>query len=177
VAHALWRALIQADRVFKEFRGRFLGKSSPSHFFWGAFDLAVTRFSGRRAPMWNGPAFNVHPHVMHESYSHEVSSAGFWLGNATAPAMFYSYAVPEPAGFRDATISPPEAAYNTDMGEFVLAYDTVRTSEQPDEVLMSFLETTYAAAADRGTWDRVLLEQRPACACDLIGAAPMKSGR
>ena len=173
--NAFWRALIQADRVFKQFRGRFLGKSSPSHFFWGAFDLAVTRFSGRRAPMWNGSALNVHPHVMHESYSHEVSSAGLWLGNDTAPAMFYSYAVPEPTGFRDATITPPDATYNTDMGEFILPYDAVRTSQHPDDVLMSFLEATYAAAADNGSWDRVLLEQRPACACDLIGTAPMKN--
>ncbi len=176
-ANAFWRALIQVDRVFTEFRGRFLGKSSPSHFFWGAFDLAVTRFSGRRAPIWNGPALNVHPHVMHESYSHEVSSAGFWLGNATAPAAFYSYAVPEPTGFRESRVAPPEATYNTEMGEFVLLYEVVRASTHPEVVLMSFLETTYAAAADSGKWDRVLLEQRPECACRLIGARPMKSSR
>jgi hypothetical protein len=166
-AHAFWRALVQVDRVFKQFRGRFLGKSSPVHFFWGGFDLAVTRFSGRRAPMWNGQAFNVHPHVMHESYSHEASSAGFWLGNASVPPMFYSYAVPEPAGFRDAPVKAAAAAYNTELGEFVLPYESVRSSERPDEVLMAFLESTYAAAADLGGWDRVLLEQRPACACDL----------
>jgi hypothetical protein len=164
-AHTYWRALIQADRVFKRFRGGFLGKSSPVHFFWGAFDLAVTRFSGRRAPMWSGAVVNVHPHVMHASYSHEVSSAGFWVGSG-APALFYSYAVPEPSGFRQAAVRPPEAAYSSDMGEFVLPYDVVRASERPDETLRSFLDTTYAAAADLGNWDRVLLEQQPACVCD-----------
>jgi uncharacterized protein DUF5996 len=174
-ATVFWHALIQVDRVFKEFRGRFLGKSSPSHFFWGAFDLAVTRFSGRRAPMWNGQAFNVHPHVMHESYSHEVSSAGFWTGNATAPAGFYSYAVPEPTGFREAAVSPRDATYNTDMGEWLLPYESVRMAEHPALELMSFLQTTYAAAADLGKWDRVFLEQRPNCACDLMDAKPMKS--
>jgi hypothetical protein len=162
---AFWRALIQADRVFKQFRGRFLGKSSPVHFFWGGFDLAVTRFSGRRAPMWSGTVVNVHPHVMHASYSHEVSSAGFWVGSG-APPMFYSYAVPEPSGFRDAATRPPETTYSPEMGEFLLPYEVVRTSEQPDETLHSFLETTYAAAADLGNWDRVLLEQPSPCQCD-----------
>src|SRR5204863_4008372 len=99
-AHRCWRILVQADRVLKRFRGQFLGKASPVHFFWGSFDLAATRFSGRRGPMWNGPVFNVHPHVMHESYSHEVSSAGFWPGSTDAAPIFYSYAVPEPGGFR-----------------------------------------------------------------------------
>ena len=112
--------LVQVDRVFKQFRGRFLGKSSPAHFFWGSFDLAVTRFSGRRAPMWNGEALNVNPHVMHESYAHEASSAGFWPGDASVPAMFYSYSVPEPAGFRDASVPPAAAGYNTQVGQFVL---------------------------------------------------------
>jgi hypothetical protein len=165
-AYAFWRALIQADRIFKQFRGRFLGKSSPVHFFWGAFDLAVTRFSGRRAPMWKGQALNVHPHVMHESYSHEVSSAGFWPGNASAPPLFYSYAVPEPAGFRDASVAPSAATYSAEMGEFVLPYEAVRTSNRPDEALMNFLESTYTAAADLGGWDRPLLEERPACTCN-----------
>jgi hypothetical protein len=174
-AHAFWRALVQVDRVFKLFRGRFLGKSSPVHFFWGGFDLAVTRFSGRRAPMWTGQAFNVHPHVMHESYSHEVSSAGFWPGGPSAPPMFNSYAVPEPPGFRDAPVAPSEASYNREMGEFVLPYEAVRTSEHPDEVLMSFLESTYTAAANLGGWDRVLLEQRPPCACDLQETPPDRS--
>jgi hypothetical protein len=170
-AHTFWRILIQVDRVFKQFRGRFLGKSSPVHFFWGAFDLAVTRFSGRRAPMWSGTALNVNPHVMHASYSHEVSSAGFWPGDANTPPVFYSYAVPEPAGFSSASaaVRPAEAAYNQQMGEFVLPYAAVRTAEQPDGVLHEFLQTTYAAAADLGGWDRPLLEESPPCQCDLEG--------
>ena len=166
-AEAIWRVLIQADRVFKIFRGRFLGKSSPVHLFWGAFDLAATRFSGRRGPMWQGTALNVHPHVMHESYSHEVSSAGLWLGNTSGPPMFYSYAVPEPAGFKDAAVAPPGAAYNAEMGEFVLSYDVVRGAADPDQALTAFLESTYDAAADLGGWDRELLEHRPACLCTL----------
>jgi uncharacterized protein DUF5996 len=166
-AHAFWRILVQADRVFKQFRGRFLGKSSPVHFFWGGFDLAVTRFSGRRAPMWTGPVLNVHPHVMHASYSHEVSSAGFWPGDANTPSIFYSYAVPGPPGFADAAVLPDGAAYSRDMGEFILPYDVVRTSLRPDEALDQFLSTTYVAAADFGTWDRPLLEQQPTCQCDL----------
>jgi Family of unknown function (DUF5996) len=165
-AHEFWRALIQVDRVFKQFRGRFLGKASPVHFFWGGFDLAVTRFSGRRAPMWHGQTLNVGPHVMHESYSHEVSSAGFWLGNA-APPMFYSYAVPQPDGFPNAEVAPAAAGYNTEMGEFVLPYEAVRTSDNPEQMLTSFLESTYAAAADLGNWDRELLEHRPACGCTV----------
>jgi hypothetical protein len=164
-AQAFWRTLIQADRVFKQFRGRFLGKSSPVHFFWGAFDLAVTRFSGRRAPLWSGTVVNVHPHVMHASYSHEVSSAGFWVGSG-APPMFYSYAVPTPGGFADAAVRPSRAAWSPEMGEFVLPYEAVRASDQPDETLREFLESTYAAAADLGKWDRELLEQQPACLCD-----------
>jgi hypothetical protein len=168
-AHAFWRALLQADRIFKQFRGRFLGKSSPVHFFWGGFDLAVTRFSGRRAPMWAGSILNVNPHVMHASYSHEVSSAGFWPGDGSAPSIFYSYAVPQPAGFPQAAVRPGDTTYNTQMGEFVLPYETVRTAAQPDQALREFLETTYAAAADLGGWDRVLLEERPPCLCDTEG--------
>ena len=170
--HTLWRALVQVDRVFKQFRGRFLGKSSPVHFFWGSFDLAVTRFSGRRAPMWNGPALNVKPHVMHESYSHEVSSAGFWPGNADSEPVFYSYAVPEPTGLRDAAVLPSGAAYNSELGEFVLPYNAVRIAEHPDEALMSFLNSTYSAAASLGGWDRELLEVRPPCVCDLARSTP-----
>jgi hypothetical protein len=166
-AHAFWRALIQADRVFKRFRGGFLGKCSPVHFFWGGFDLAVTRFSGRRGPMYTGAALNVCRHVMHESYSHEVSSVGFWPGSDTAPAMFYSYAVPEPAGYRDAAVRPGAASYSSEMGEFVLPYAAVQASSQPDETLLEFLDSTYAAAAERGGWDRELLEERPPCLCDL----------
>jgi hypothetical protein len=168
-AHAFWRALMQADRVFKQFRGQFLGKSSPVHFFWGGFDLAVTRFSGRRAPMWSGPLVNVHPHVMHESYSHEVSSAGFWPGNATVPPIFYSYAVPGPPGLAEAAVGPSGAAYSQEMGEFVLPYESVRAAAQPDESLHEFLQTTYSAAANLGNWDRPLLEESPTCLCDLEG--------
>jgi Family of unknown function (DUF5996) len=169
VAHAFWRVLIQVDRVFKQFRGRFLGKSSPVHFFWGGFDLAVTRFSGRRAPMWSGQVLNVHPHVMHESYSHEVSSAGFWPGAPSTPPMFYSYAVPQPPGFADATVQPSGAAYGQEMGEFILPYEVVRASDRPDETLTAFLQTTYNAAADLGGWDRPLLEESPPCLCDVEG--------
>ena len=157
-----WRALVQVDRVFKQFRGRFLGKASPVHFFWGGFDLAVTRFSGRRAPMWKGATLNVHPHVMHESYSHEVSSAGFWLGTESVPAVFYSYAVPEPDGYRGAPVEPGGGAYSQEIGEFMLPYEVVRTAPVPDDALRAFLESTYAAAADLGHWDRGLLEERPA---------------
>ena len=161
VAHAAWQSFIQADRVFNVFRGRFLGKCSPVHFFWGGFDLAVTRFSGRRAPMYTGPAFNVAPHVMHVSYSHEVCSAGLWPGNDQTPPMFYCYAVPEPAGFADTA----GYTYNTELGEFVLPYADVASSLDPDAALLDFLQTTYTAAADLGGWDRELLEHQPACAC------------
>lgn len=171
-AYDFWRALVAADRVFKAFRGEFLGKSSPVHFFWGSFDLAVTRFSGRRAPMWSGPVLNVHPHVMHESYSHEVSSAGLWLGDATAPATFYSYAVPAPPGFAEAAVGPSAAAFSPQMGEFVLPYESVRTADRPDEALHEFLRSSYTAAADLGGWDRALLEERPGCLCDLDGRPP-----
>jgi hypothetical protein len=159
--------LVQADRVLKQFRGRFLGKSSPVHFFWGSFDLAVTRFSGRRAPLWSGPVVNVHPHVMHESYSHEVSSAGYWPGDGTAPSIFYSYAAPAPPGFDAAAVRPGGASYHPALGEFVLPYADVAAAERPDEILLEFLETTYSAAADLGNWDRQLLEERPACLCDV----------
>jgi hypothetical protein len=168
-AHAFWRALIQVDRVFKQFRGRFLGKSSPVHFFWGGFDLAVTRFSGRRAPMWSGRVLNVDPHVMHASYSHELSSAGFWFGDGTLPAMFYSYAVPTPSGFAEAAVRPGGAVFNNELGEFVLPYESVRAAGEPDEALREFLQSTYDAAADLGGWDRTLLEEAPRCLCDMEG--------
>jgi hypothetical protein len=168
-AHTFWRVLVQVDRVFKQFRGQFLGKSSPVHFFWGAFDLAVTRFSGQRGPMWSGTALNVNPHVMHASYSHEVSSAGFWPGDDSAPPVFYSYAVPEPPGFAAAAVGPAEATYSQQMGEFVLPYAAVRAAERPDAALGEFLESTYAAAADLGGWDRPLLEESPRCMCDVEG--------
>jgi Family of unknown function (DUF5996)/BON domain len=169
-AHAFWRALIQVHRVFERFRGRFLGKCSPVHFFWGSFDLAVTRFSGRRAPLWTGSVVNVHPHVMHESYSHELGSAGFWPGGSGASPMFYSYAVPEPTGFSEARVGPAGTSYNSQLREFVLPYDAVRLADQPDDALRDFLESTYAAAANLGAWDRVLLEHRPPCHCRSSGA-------
>jgi hypothetical protein len=165
-AARFWRALLQADRVLQQFRGRFLGKSSPVHFFWGSFDMAVTRFSGRSAPPYAGAALNVDPHVMHEAYSHEQVSAGFWPGDSRYPhAAFYVYAVPEPPGFREASVEPEGAFYSTDLGEYVLPYDVVRAAPDPDAALLGFLQSTYAAAASLGGWDRVALEERPACSC------------
>ena len=150
--------LVNSDRVFKQFRTGFLGKASPVHFFWGSFDLAVTRFSGRRAPRHPGGVPNLPDAVAHEAYSHEVSSAGFWPGNEAFPrAAFYAYAYPEPPGFRDRP-APPGAAFDTSLGEFILPYDTVAQSQDPDALLLDFLSTTYAAAADAGVWDRAALE-------------------
>jgi Family of unknown function (DUF5996) len=157
-AHRFWRALVQVDRVFKLFRTGFLGKVSPIHFFWGSFDLAVTRFSGRPAPLHPGGVPHLPDAITREAYSHEVSSAGFWPGNDAFPqAAFYSYAYPEPAGFRDRTVTPG-AGFDTKLGEFILLYDTVRTAAKPDDLLLDFLMTTYAAAADTGRWDRAALE-------------------
>jgi hypothetical protein len=157
-AHRFWRALVQADRVFKLFRTGFLGKASPVHFFWGSFDLAVTRFSGRRAPIHPGGVPGLPDAVTREAYSHEVSSAGFWPGNDAFPrAAFYSYAYPEPAGFR-ARPASPGAAFDTTLGEFILPYDTVAEALEPDALLLDFLSTTYAAAAETGGWDRAALE-------------------
>ena len=154
-----WRILTQASRVFTEFRSRFIGKVSPVHFFWGAFDLAVSRFSGRTAPLHPGTP-NCPRFVMVEAYSHEVSSCGFWPGGGLVdePA-FYSYAYPEPQGFKDYHIQPPEAFYHTEMGEFLLPYEVVRTAKSPDEVLLAFLQSTYEAAATRARWDRRALER------------------
>ncbi|MCB8819569.1 DUF5996 family protein [Microvirga rosea] len=158
-AHRFWRALIQADRVFKRFRTAFLGKSSPVHFFWGSFDLAVTRFSGRKAPPHPGGVPSLPDAVVREAYSHEVSSAGFWPGSDAFPqAAFYSYAYPEPPGFRDKSVKPSEASFNTQLGEFILPYDAVRQAEQPDEAVLSFLQSTYEAAAEAAQWDRQTLE-------------------
>jgi len=157
-AHAFWLALIQADRVFKQFRTSFLGKASPVHFFWGSFDLAVTRFSGRKAPLHPGGAPGLPDGVTREAYSHEVSSAGFWPGNDAYPAAaFYSYAYPEPRGFRDCPVSEG-AQFDAKLGEFVLPYDVVRTAPDPDALLLDFLFATYTAAADTGGWDRAQLE-------------------
>ena len=156
---AYWRALAQADRVLTDFRAGFLGKCSPVHFFWGAFDLAVTRFSGRPAPPHPGGAPRLADWAMREAYSHEVSSAGFWPGPEIGGAAFYSYAYPEPDGFAAAEVQPDAARYDADLGEFVLPYEAVRTAADPDATLRAFLEATYAAAADRAGWDRDALER------------------
>jgi hypothetical protein len=161
-AQRFWRILVQADRVFSQFRTSFLGKNSPVHFFWGSFDLAVTRFSGRRAPPHPGGVPNLPDAVVREAYSHEVSSAGFWPGsNVVAYPVFYSYAYPEPAGFRRATIRPQAAFFNEALGEFLLPYDVVRTAPDPDAALLAFLQSTYEAAADAAHWDRAALECVP----------------
>ena len=157
-AHRFWRALVQADRIFKLFRSGFVGKASPVHFFWGSFDLAVTRFSGRPAPLHPGGVPGLPDDVAREAYSHEVSSAGFWPGNQAFPrAAFYSYAYPEPTGFRERPTSSG-AAFDMTLGEFILPYDTVAQSRNPDALLLDFLSTTYAAAADVAGWDRAALE-------------------
>jgi hypothetical protein len=157
-SHVFWRALVQADRVFKLFRSGFLGKASPVHFFWGSFDLAATRFSGRRAPLHPGGVPALPDAVTREAYSHEVSSAGFWPGNDAFPqAAFYSYAYPQPPGFRDRPVTPG-AYFEPALGEFVLPYDTVRGAADPDALLLDFLSATYAAAAEAGGWDRAALE-------------------
>jgi hypothetical protein len=159
-ANRFWRVLVQADRVFKHFRARFIGKCSPVHFFWGAPDLAVTRFSGRRAPEHPGGIPNLPDWVTRDAYSHEVSSCGFWPGGATIPyAAFYSYAYPEPAGFSEAPVQPPAAFYSPDFREFILPYDVVRESKSPDATLLDFLQTTYEAAANLAKWDRPSLER------------------
>ena len=157
-----WRVLLQVNRVLHGFRTSFIGKCSPVHFFWGSFDLAVTRFSGRRAPLHPGGLPNLPDAVTQEAYSHEVSSAGFWPGSAGVeyPA-FYSYAYPEPPGFSAAPIRPKEAFYSNDLREYVLPYDAVRSAPDPDGLLMDFLISTYEAAAVLGKWDRAALE------CDI----------
>lgn len=159
-ATRLWQVLVQADRVLKRFRGRFLGKASPVHFFWGGFDLAATRFSGRRAPLHPGGVPHVGNWVMQEAYSHEVSSLGFWPGRGPTPEpVFYAYAYPEPEGFRSYPVKPAAARYDEELREFVLPYEAVRTATSPDDALLDFAQTTYAAAADRGGWDRAALER------------------
>jgi hypothetical protein len=154
---AYWRALLHVDRAFGLFRTAFLGKSSPVHLFWGAFDLAVTRFSGRRAPLHPGGIAGLPDAVTREAYSHEVSSAGFWPGDGRYPhAAFYSYAYPMPPGFAQATVEPAEAEWRDDLGEWLLPYDAVRKAVDPPVALARFLETSYRAAADLGHWDRSL---------------------
>ena len=157
----MWQALLQMDRVFKEFRARFIGKCSPVHFFWGSFDLAVTRFSGREAPPHPGGVPNFPDWVAREAYSHEVSSAGFWPGGGPVeyPA-FYSYAYPAPEGFAAARAAPAAASFSTALGEFLLPYDAVRTATSPDETLLEFLQSTYEAAANLAKWPRAALERK-----------------
>ncbi len=161
-ANRFWRVLVQADRIFTAFRARFLGKASPVHFFWGSFDLAVTRFSGRRAPP-HPAAPNVADRVTREAYSHEVSSCGFWPGGAgLEQPIFYSYAYAEPEGFKAAPIRPKSAFYSRELGEFILPYHEVREATAPEETLLDFLQSTYEAAADLAHWDRAALERAAA---------------
>lgn len=153
-ASRYWRALLQAQRVFDRFRARFRGKCSPVHYFWGGADLAVTRFSGRRAPEHPGGVPHLPDWVARDAYSHEVSSAGFWAGNDQHPyALFYAYAYPEPAGFAQASVRPAAARYSAELREFVLPYDAVARSASPDETLLEFLQSTYEAAAGADEWD------------------------
>ena len=154
-AHRFWRILVTVDSLFKEFRGRFIGKSSPVHFFWGSFDLAVTRFSGRPAPERPGA-----DRITKEAYSHEVMSVGFWpgAGDFTTP-VFYAYSAPEPPGFKESPVRPAKASYNTSLNEFLLLYDDVRTAPDPKAALMDFLQSTYEAAANLAKWDRSALER------------------
>lgn len=154
-----WRALVEIERVFAVFRARFVGKASPVHLFWGALDLAYTRFSGRTAPPHPGGAPNCGPHVMLEAYSHEVSSCGYWPGGPGDEGVFYAYAYPEPPGYRDTAIVPDGARWDDQLSEFVLPYELVRTATDPDAALLSFLQSTYEAAADAARWDRAALER------------------
>jgi uncharacterized protein DUF5996 len=158
-AQRFWRVLVQVDRVFKVFRARFTGKCSPVHLFWGAGDLAVTRFSGRRAPLHPGGIPNMPDRLVREAYSHECSSVGFWPGGEQAPdPFFFAYAYPAPAAFADAKVRPAPARFDQQLGEFVLAYDAVREAREPDTALLDFAQSTYEAAADLAGWDRAALE-------------------
>jgi len=159
VANAFWRALVQVDRVFHRFRTRFIGKVSPVHFFWGSFDLAVTRFSGRPAPLHPGGVPHLPDAVAREAYSHEVSSAGFWPGGGGVDEpSFYAYAYPAPDGFASAKVAPAAARFDAALGEFLLPYEAVRAAPDPDAALLAFLQSTYEAAADLARWDRSALE-------------------
>jgi hypothetical protein len=171
-ARRFWRTLVSADRVLKRFRTSFIGKCSPVHFFWGSFDLAVTRFSGRRAPPYLGRVPGVSGDVMRDAYSHEVSSAGFWPGNSATPyPAFYSYAYPAPDGFAMSVVRPAEAFFDKSLGEFLLPYDAVRTAPNPEASLLTFLYSTYEAAAETGSWDRAALE----CSAGLPGVPRLVS--
>ncbi|MFN2541836.1 MAG: DUF5996 family protein [Chthoniobacterales bacterium] len=168
-ANRFWRVLLQADRVFKLFRSRFCGKCSPVHFFWGSFDLAVTRFSGRPAPPHPGGIPHLPDAVTREAYSQEVSSLGFWPGNDALPqAIFYSYAYPEPRGFSEAEIKPEAASYNPQLKEFILPYEVVRSAQSPAEMLLDFAQSTYDAASRLGNWDGAALEEKKP---DLLSSA------
>jgi hypothetical protein len=155
-----WRALVEMARVFNVFRVRFVGKSSPVHVFWGALDLASTRFSGRTAPPHPGGAPNCGPHVMWEAYSHEVSSCGYWPGPPGDEGVFYSYAYPNPPGYRDTPIGPAGARWDDGLGEFILPYELVRAAADPDGMLLEFLQSTYEAAATTAHWNREVLERQ-----------------
>ena len=155
-----WQLLVRTTQVFNEFRTKFVGKASPVHLFWGGLDLATTRFSGRSAPPHAGGAPHCGPHVMEEAYSQEVSSFGYWPGG-TEEGFFYSYAYPEPEGYREAPVSPSRAYYDGDLGEFLLPYAAVRTASDPRGDLLAFLDSAYGAAADRGRWDRASFEREP----------------
>jgi hypothetical protein len=157
-AHQCWSILLSTQRVMKQFRGRFTGKQSPVHFFWGSFDLASTRFSGRRAPRHPGGAPNCPDRVMVEAYSHECSSCGFWPGDENSRPVFYAYAYPEPPGYAERRVAAP-AHYDTQLREFILPYDALCGAPVPDETLLHFFQTTYEAAADLGRWDRSALER------------------
>ena len=157
-----WRIVCSSSDVLGRFRSHYYGKASPVHFFWGSFDVAVTRFSGRLAPPHPGSVPNLPDRVTRDAYSHEVSSAGFWPGGELAPyPLFYSYAYPEPGGFADAKVQPSSARYDTTLHEFILPYDDVRRAEEPEQTLLAFLQSTYAAAAELGAWDRSSLEVPP----------------
>lgn len=158
--YAFWQALTNVHRVFTQFRSRFSGKVSPVHFFWGAFDLAVTRFSGRPAPKHPGGVPNCPDWVMEESYSHELSSAGFWPGSGFGEAAFYSYAYPEPEGYQEVEITPRGAWYHKELGEYILPYKVVQNASSPDEMLLNFLQSTYEAAATKANWNREELERK-----------------
>lgn len=159
-AQRWWRALVQTTRVLQRFRSGFLGKASPVHFFWGGFDLATTRFSGRRAPPHPGRVPNTPDYVMREAYSHECASCGFWPGGgAIEEPAFYAYVYPEPPGYPDRRVRPADAAYHHGLGEFILPYEAVRRSPRPDATLLDFFQSAYEAAADLGRWDRAALER------------------
>jgi hypothetical protein len=159
-ANRFWRQLVAADRVMTEFRAHFVGKTSPVHFFWGAMDLACTRFSGRTAPPHPGGAPNCGDWVMVEGYSHELSSCGFWPGGG-AEGAFYAYAYPEPAGYAEYPVRPSAAAYSAELGEYLLPYEAVRTAADPEQAALDFLQSTYEAAAENAGWDRESLEDHP----------------